>query len=362
MPSDTLEVLELDAIARLCAELDVTSEPESVLPKHGITTEAWPKLQEDLFAGIADDVDRGDLERAERFRVVYGARRTELLGDESAPIDATAPAGKAATQAYPAAATATPPDLPVQASFQLEPAPLTAPELDPDATAMVDSRAVIAGLQNRAVPFDLSAPSSPLPPVKEITDEQSGQTQLTDARDIRAMLAARGIAIGPDTIPPAPQPAPPPAVSTAAVDVDATAEIDNRHVLVALRERGILPFEKDAQAMPPTPSPPQDQSGDTTIAPSKRSTEAMHLTDFQAQVAARMAKDPALAPLPIPLGQFAVIQAALSKSKDRDGVVRYHNVDVAAWKAISAQMGAALSASAGLRARYEELYREAMKS
>jgi len=88
----------------------------------------------------------------------------------------------------------------------------------------------------------------------------------------------------------------------------------------------------------------------------------MDLTDFQAQVAAKLAQDPSRAPLPIPLERFALVQAALTKSRDRDGVLRHYGFEPDGWKVVAAQLGAALSASAGLRARYEELYREAMKS
>jgi len=376
------DLTALATIARRSAELDVATDPAPVLETYGLTIEAWLDIQDDFLAQIADDLDRGETERAELFSATYDQRRGELLGAESSANDNGGHATGSVLAAPPDAAIGPATAPPSLATFQHGVVPSTVAEPDPDATAMLDNRAAIHGMKNRGVPFDLGAPAIPVPPPQAIIEDQSGE-KLADMRDIRAALAARGIAIGPDTNPPI---APPVAVASplpADLDADATAEIDSRQIVAALRERGILPFDKDAPPAAPPPSSAQDQSGETQLIdardiraslaargiqigdsapPKQRRTEAMDLTDFQAQVAAKLAQDPSRAPLPIPLERFALVQAALTKSRDRDGVLRHYGFEPDGWKVVAAQLGAALSASAGLRARYEELYREAMKS
>jgi hypothetical protein len=133
-------------------------------------------------------------------------------------------------------------------------------------------------------------------------------------------------------------------------DVDATAQIDTRHLLGVLRERGILPFDRDAPAMPPPPSAPQEQSGQT---------ELIQALDLEALLAARKTELVSAPTLPIPIARFAEIQAALSKSRDRDGVLRHFGFEPHAWQAIAVATNTALAASGSLRSLYEDLYRRA---
>ncbi len=257
------DLSELAQLARRCAELDIATDPEPVLKAYGLTADAWLDLQERFLAQIADDLDRGETERADLFSATYENRRSELLGGEQIAND------NALSNAAPSAAIAPPiaaaqPSTPALATLQQPATPATAAEPDPDATAMVDNRAVIEAAKTRAVPFDLNAPAIAVPPPKEITEAQSGETQLTEALDLHAVLASRGIAIGTGPKPPA---APAPAAPVAAADVDATAEIDTRQLTAMLQAKGILPFDKDAPAAPPPPNLPQQQSGETVLTP-----------------------------------------------------------------------------------------------
>ncbi len=344
------ELSELAQLARRSAELDIASDPEPLLRGYGLSKEAWLELQERLLAQIADDLDRGETERANLFSATYEHRRGELLGAEQIANDngdqltATAsPAARDVAGSLPAA--------PVLATFQQPASPATPAEPDPDATAMVDSRAVADAAKTRAVPFDLSAPAIAIPPPKEITEAQSGETQLTEALDLRVVLASKGIVLAPQSSS-VPGPSPVPKVPT--VDVNATAEVDTRQLTAVLQQRGILPFDKNAPAAPPAASPPQQQSG---------KTELVEQLDLSAMLAARGAQQATAAPaLPVPIERFAQVQAALTKSRDRDGVLRHFGIDPPAWHSMAAAMGAALTSSPGLRSRYDELYREAMKS
>ncbi len=223
------DLSELAQLARRSAELDIATDPEPVLQRFGLTASAWLALQETFLAALADDLDRGETERANLFSATYEQRRAELLGAEQIANDNGAQ--------LPAA------EMPIAGG-------------DPDATAMVDSGAVARAAQTRAVPFDLSAPAIVVPPRKEITEAQSGATELTPTLDLAALLASRGIPLKPAE---KPLPAPPP--------VDATAELDTRGLTAMLQERGILPFDNAAQAQPPAPSPPQEQSGQTVLTP-----------------------------------------------------------------------------------------------
>lgn len=254
------DLSELALVARRCAELDIVTDPEPVLKGYGLSPEAWLAAQEQLLAEIADDLDRGETERANLFSATYEARRRELLGDEELAND-----NGALPSSVPETGVVALP-APAQATFQqgLSPVAPAEAEADPDATAMVDNRAVLEAAKTRAVPFDLNAPAIAVPPPKEITEAQSGETQLTEKLDLHAVLASRGIAIGPGAKPPA---APPPAPPVATAEADATAELDTRQLTAMLQAKGILPFDKDAPAVPPPPSPPQEQSGETVLAP-----------------------------------------------------------------------------------------------
>jgi hypothetical protein len=223
------DLSELAQLARRAAELDIATDPEPLLQRFGLTPSAWLAMHEKLLAALADDLDRGETERANLFSATYEQRRAELLGAEQIANDNGAPPGSVAPPSG---------------------------ELAPDETAMVDSRAVARAAQTRAVPFDLSAPAIIVPPRKALTEEQSGATELTPALDLEAVLASRGIPLKPAAK------VPPPAESP-----DATAEIDTRGLTAMLQERGVLPFDNAAPAAPPAPSPPQDQSGQTVLTP-----------------------------------------------------------------------------------------------
>jgi len=344
------DLSELAQLARRSAELDIASDPEPILRGYGLSNEAWLDLQERFLAQIADDLDRGETERASLFSATYEHRRGELLGAGQIANDNGNQLTATASPAAPDVAGSLPP-APVLATFQQPASPATAAEPDPDATAMVDSRAVADAAKTRAVPFDLNAPAIAVPPPKEITEAQSGETQLTEALDLRAVLASKGIALAPQSSS-APGPSPVPTVPT--VDVNATAEVDTRQLTAMLQQRGILPFDKNAAAVPPAASPPQLQSG---------KTELFEQLDLSAMLAARGVPQ-ATAPqaLPVPLERFAQVQASLTKSRDRDGVLRHFGIEPATWHSIAATMGAALTASPILRSQYDELYREAMKS
>ena len=255
------ELSELAQLARRSAELDIASEPEPLLRGYGLSKEAWLELQDRFLAQIADDLDRGETERANLFSATYEHRRGELLGAEHIANDNGDQLTATASPAAPDVAGGTP-AAPVLATFQQPASPAVAAEVDPDATAMVDRRAIADAAKTRAVPFDLNAPAIAVPPPKEIAEAQSGETQLTEALDLRAVLASRGIALAPEGSS-APNPSPVPTVPT--VDVNATAEVDTRQLTAVLQQRGILPFDKNAPAAPPAASPPQQQSGRTEL-------------------------------------------------------------------------------------------------
>lgn len=140
--------------------------------------------------------------------------------------------------------------------------------------------------------------------------------------------------------------------SRAQANVDATGEIDTRHVADVLREANILPFDRSAPANPPLPSGPQQQSGHT---------ELIKAFDLDELLGSRKTELAPVPPLPMAIERFARVQAALTKSRDRDGVLRHFGLDPAAWQAVAGAMTAALTASESLRSRYEDLYRRAMQ-
>ncbi|MBL8742280.1 MAG: hypothetical protein JNK04_14325 [Myxococcales bacterium] len=151
---------------------------------------------------------------------------------------------------------------------------------------------------------------------------------------------------------PDPEPRPSAPTHRAQAHIDATGEIDSRHVADVLREANILPFDKNAPAKPPPPSAPQQQSGQT---------ELIKAFDLGELLGSRKTElDPAPA-LPMPLERFAQVQAALTKSRDRDAVLHHFGIEPAAWHAVAGAMSAALAASESLRSRYEDLYRQAMQ-
>jgi len=135
-------------------------------------------------------------------------------------------------------------------------------------------------------------------------------------------------------------------------DVEATAQIDTRHVADLLRERNILPFDRNAPAMPPPPSAPQEQSGETQL---------IKALDLDAVLGTRKSELAAAPALPIPIARFANIQAALSKSRDREGVLRHFGFEPHAWQGVEAAISATLGASESLRNLYEDLYRRAVE-
>ncbi len=211
----------------------------------------------------------------------------------------------------------------------------------PDETAITDGRAVLEGLKNRGLPFDLSAPVvAPAPSAAAI--DQSGETHEMDVRDVRAALVAEGIAIG------APQPAAP-ATTPSAPDVDETAMVDNRAILAALEARG-LPF--DAQAKPKTPSAaqaPVDQSGETA---------EMDVRDVREALAKRGV---AVGPAMLPLERFAEIQAQLARGGVQETVLGQAGLSAEQWQSIVARQVQVLRTDVHVRQRYEQLLEQLMK-
>lgn len=63
----------------------------------------------------------------------------------------------------------------------------------------------------------------------------------------------------------------------------------------------------------------------------------------------------------MPIERFAQIQAALTRSRDRDEVLRHFGVEPQTWQAVAGTMSTALTASESLRSRYEDPYRRAMQ-
>jgi hypothetical protein len=333
--------LSLDRIAALRAELDTSDQPEAVLAREHVPQGVWSAALESLLDELADEVDRSDTARAERFADVYEETRSKLLG--------TAPGDR------PPRSKPEPIDLSAGSS---------APELDVDATGMTDNRAVVQALKARGLPFDPSAaPAPPPPPAPMEPKDQSGETVEVDATEIRATLRAMGIGgderapapapIAPPSAPqapapsPAPEPAPPlvsfpepeppsppPPPTTDPPDVDGTQEMDAAKVREALASRGV-PF-----AQPPA------------AAPAARGTEKLDLSEFQAKLRALQA-------LPMPMERFAALQAELSRSADRAATLRARGVDPATWPAVLRAFGEAMKLHPNLREQYERLLQQA---
>lgn len=331
--------LPLERIAALRAELDVSDHPEDVLTRESLTRPAWDTALESLLAELADEVDRSDTARAERFADVYEETRAKLLGS---PPEDRPPRSKP------------------------EPIDPTAdePVVDVDATGLTDNRAVVQALKARGLPFDpTAAPAPPPPPTPTEPSDQSGETVEVDATEIRAKLRAMGIGVeqtasapAPSPLPsapqaPAPQPAPkptapvvsfpepeppspPPPPATDPPDLDGTQEMDANKVREALASRGI-PFA-------PMPA----------ASPGSRGTEKLDLSEFQAKVRA-------LQSLPMPVERFATLQAELSRSSDRAATLRARGVDPATWPDILRAFGEAMKLHPTLREQYERLLHEA---
>ncbi len=331
----------MERMAALRAELDLSDHPEEVLARESLTGPAWNAALESLLFELADEVDRSDTARLERFADVYEETRAKLLG--------TAP-GDRPPRSKPE---------PIDPS-----AGSTAPEVDVDATGMTDNRAVVQALKARGLPFDpLAAPAPRPPPAPIEPSDQSGETVEVDATEIRAKLRAMGIGVeerapAPTPIappsapqapapPPAPEPASPlisfpepeppppaPAPTTDPPDVDGTQEMDAAKVREALVSRGV-PF-----APPPA------------AAPASRGTEKLDLSEFQAKVRALQA-------LPMPVERFATLQAELSRSADRAATLRARGVDPATWPDVLRAFGEAMKLHPNLREQYERLLQQA---
>ncbi|NUP10718.1 MAG: hypothetical protein HOW73_32135 [Polyangiaceae bacterium] len=421
--------LELERIASLCAELDLTTEPDALLRSNGLERPQWDAMREQLLEAMAEEMDRGDATRADRFAVAYAFRRDELLGEATVKtLTVETPTG--ATPAAPSRSIeseGTRVPTPQLASFQLASPPAAPAAFDADATAQVDNRKVIEALKSRGIPFDDKAPIV-VPPSTPITHEQSGATLLADARDVHAALRARGIAIGGEPTSPAPS------ATVAApnpVDPETTAPPNTRAIADAIRSRAV-PFDENAPVVPPPPGPIAAQSGETLVADARAihaalaargipigppsasatanppagsslplgpqtsqlapaspprpaqplmaapaiagapgETTEIDATKLSAALSARgipfgreatSAPPPTARPSqPMPVERFAQIQAALTRSRDRDGVLAYFQVPPAQWAAVVQQMGAAMAASPALRAQYEELLRKALQ-
>ncbi|MBL9028308.1 MAG: hypothetical protein JNL21_39315 [Myxococcales bacterium] len=167
------DLLPLERIAALRAELDLTDRPDDVLAREALTRSAWSAGLESLLAELADEVDRGKTTRAEAFADAYEEARAKLLG--------TAPADRAPrSKPEPIDPTAREP----------------AAEVDVDATGMTDNRAVVQALKDRGLPFDSSAaPAPPPPPAPSEPKDQSGETVEVDATEMREKLRAMGIGV-----------------------------------------------------------------------------------------------------------------------------------------------------------------------
>lgn len=330
----------MERMAALRAELDLTDHPEEVLARESLTGPAWNAALESLLAELADEVDRSDTARLERFAEVYEETRSKLLG--------TAPE-----------------DRPPRSKLEpIDPsAEAPASEVDVDATGMTDNRAVVQALKARGLPFDPNAaPAAPPVPVATDPSDQSGETVEVDATEIRAKLRAMGVGVQ-ETAPvpapmapsapqapaplPAPEPAPPlvsfpepeppsppPAPVSDPPDMDGTQEMDAKKVREALASRGI-PFAQPPAARPAT-----------------RGTEKLDLSEFQARVRALQA-------LPMPMERFAALQAELSRSTDRAATLRARGVDPTTWPDVLRAFGEAMKVHPNLREQYERFLREA---
>ncbi|NUP09134.1 MAG: hypothetical protein HOW73_24045 [Polyangiaceae bacterium] len=320
--SDTKTARSLEDVARISAELDVATDADALLASLGIAADVWTLDRDRTLEAITDDLYRGDTSRSDKFGAAYDARRAELMAGQPAVSRAVGTAESNAAPGDPPNVRTPLPSAsrPQLATFQRADVVTSSPDFDPDATAQVDNRRVLDGLRSKGIPFAEGAPVV-VPPATPVTHQQSGETVVTDARDLHAALRARGIAIGGDPpsvsrVPTASPgatslhaPPPPPIPGSP----DQTSEIDATKLAAALAARGI-PFGREAA--------PQ---------------------------------------LPMPLERFAEIQAALTRSQDRIGVLAYFRVTAAQWTATLQQMGAAMTASPALGARYEELLRKALQ-
>ncbi|NUO48681.1 MAG: hypothetical protein HOV80_07480 [Polyangiaceae bacterium] len=107
------------------------------------------------------------------------------------------------------------------------------------------------------------------------------------------------------------------------------------------------------QASPETPTP--------TPARSLPRTDKLSLADLEAGARASRAQAEAYAPEPMSIERFAEIQAALTKSRDRDGVLAFYGLALQQWRTVVEQMGNAMNESPALKAQYEQHYRKALQ-
>ncbi len=236
--------------------------------------------------------------------------------EEPAPLENAAAEPESAT---PIAAVQEPPQaLPsymqlasavASASLPSPVAPAVAAPSDPDATGMVDNRAVLEGLRNKGLPFDLGAePRAPVP--LPLPGEQSGETAELDVRDVRAVLAARGIKIG------------------GADEPVAESQV---------------PASEPAPTPVGAPMSAADQSGETL---------QMDVREVRAKLAARGV---AVGPDLPPLERFAEIQVALARFPDAAAVLARFGLSPQAWSVIVQKQTQVLRTDAEVRARYEAL-------
>lgn len=350
--------LSIIEAATIRALLDAAVGPGVVFRDRSVTPDQWPAAEERLLAELVEDVDRGELAAMEEYQEVYRRVRKEHDEDfeREVVVPSAAPELESSTPEAPAVPLA-------QATFQRQ-AALTS--FDPEATAEADARAVIAGLQNRGVPFEPSVAAAQPPQVELPDDARSGATE---ELDIRAFRSAAGAV---------------PFASTKAVsrtqefNPDETAMLDGSKVLAGLRNRGV-PFEPTRMGVPAADENTLESEADVERAGKEETgTEELDLSGLQLERplpfgspssekidlsgVANEFQAPTAEDFELTVEEFAQIQAALSLSRDLSTVLRQFGIDPADWANASKRMRAWLDADRQLRNRYDELYREALKN
>lgn len=366
---------DLTLVARTRRALDSGADASHVLAAAGLSDARWAELEEEVMNTLADDVDRGDSTRLEAYRAAY-------TGEAAGPRAAASAAG-APSPATASAAVAEPPAIsvaqPSKASYQRVPIP--AAPISVDDTAQVDVRNIVAGIRAAAGPFDADAPvRKPMPVPIAPPEDQSGSTM---TEDISALLRAAGPAVpfgARPAAPPAPPPPPPPplpaqerptSVATEAVDFEemhrmlakgptpfpaaserpasvATEAIDLEAVQRMLGT-GPVPFSGTAA---PPPSLP--------VRPPETSPMAYSVPTEEVRLAAAVAL-PFEQQGPMTVERYAQIQAAITTDPDPGSVLGRFGVSLQDWGAVHTDMRARFKADPALRARYEQLLREATK-
>lgn len=151
-----MDPLSLEDVATIRAELDGAVDPTQPLRARSLPLEQWQEAEEALLAELAEEVDRGELERLQRYQAVYTALRP-LPEPISGTVEATHLAGSAP---------------PHPSSLLIADEPTSLPEVVEPALPPTSP----------AVPFDPGAVA--VVPVATAPKQQSGETREVDASDL----------------------------------------------------------------------------------------------------------------------------------------------------------------------------------